>query len=44
MAEEIYPGDPDIEEHVKSSRKFLVDRTLNLTSRFEEECECKLKK
>lgn len=44
MSEELYPNDPDIEEHVKSSKNLLVDKALKLTSRFEEECECKLKR
>lgn len=43
VAEELYPNDPDIVQHVKSSKNLLVDKALTLVSRFEEECECKLK-
>lgn len=43
-AEELYPDDLDIGEHVKSSKNLLTDKALKLTSRFEEDCECKIKK
>lgn len=43
IAEELYPDDLDIGEHVKSSKNLLTDRALKLTSRFEEDCECKMK-
>ena len=44
MAGDLYPNDLDIEEHIKSSKNLLTDKALKLTSRFEEDCECKIKR
>ena len=43
-AEEEYPEDLDIKEHVKSSKSLLTNRTLKLTSKFERDCLCTKKK
>lgn len=43
IAEELYPDDLDIKEHVKSSKNLLIDKALKLTLKFEEDCECKMK-
>lgn len=40
-AEDSYPEDLDIKEHVKSSKDILIGKTLELTSVFENECRCK---
>ena len=44
MVEELYPEDLDIGEHIKSSKNFLVDKALKLTSRLEEDCECNIRR
>lgn len=39
-AEEEFPEDLDIKEHVKSSKNLLTDKALELTSKFEKDCLC----
>lgn len=40
FAEEEYPGDPEIKEHVKSSKNLLIEKATVLTSKFERDCLC----
>ncbi len=40
-AEELYPEDLDIQEHVKSAKNLLTEKALTLASKFEKDCECK---
>jgi len=40
VAEEEFPEDLDIKEHVKSSKDLFINKTLGLTSKFEKECLC----
>lgn len=39
-AEEEFPNDIEIKEHVKSAKSLLLDKTLKLTSKFEKDCIC----
>ena len=39
-AEEEYPKDLDIKEHVKSSKNIFTVKALELTSKFEKKCLC----
>lgn len=39
-AEEEYPDDADVKEHVKSAKNLLIHRALNLTSKYEKDCLC----
>lgn len=39
-AEEEYPKDPEIQEHVKSSKNLFTKKALELTSKFEKDCLC----
>ncbi len=41
LAEELFPEDENIKEHVKSSHNLLLERALPLTKKFENECKCK---
>lgn len=40
FAEEEYPEDPEIKEHVKSSKNLLIEKALGLASKFEKDCLC----
>jgi hypothetical protein len=42
-AEEEYPEDANIKEHVYSARNLLTNKALNLASKFETECGCNKK-
>jgi hypothetical protein len=41
IAQDLFPEDQMIQEHVKSSHNLLTDRALQLTRKFDKECKCR---